>query len=301
LFRSFHSSAPYTATFICSPISVVCTALLSTYLKIVLAMYLMRRYPSQRHVLSQRGWTDVFIFDGLSQLVQQLSYRMDERGFEVRLPTGVRCVDRWRLPCGGGIAYLHHSTASHRRRQRGSLESDTVKYSRKSHGTRTREWLRWRGPAAIVNDRLILSSERMLHKDYDRRCSIEKKKFWPWVSRGSASRWTDWWLTATRKVNLTLTVTRAYPVSRSRRQTRTEDSHRPVTVERVFRQSFIVNCCNWSWLRVIVNEGVNKSNHPIQNPLFSSRGHKHVALLKHLLQNEWKRCWSQLINVVSVN
>jgi hypothetical protein len=27
----------------------------------------------------------------------------------------------------------------------------------------------WRGPAVIVNDRLILSSERMLHKDYDRK------------------------------------------------------------------------------------------------------------------------------------
>jgi hypothetical protein len=35
--------------------------------------------------------------------------------------------------------------------------------------------MRWRGPAAIVNDRLILSSERMLYKDYDRKCSIEKK------------------------------------------------------------------------------------------------------------------------------
>jgi hypothetical protein len=28
----------------------------------------------------------------------------------------------------------------------------------------------WRGPAAIVNDRPILSSERMLHTDYDREC-----------------------------------------------------------------------------------------------------------------------------------
>jgi hypothetical protein len=36
--------------------------------------------------------------------------------------------------------------------------------------------MRWRGPAAIVNDRSILSSERMLYKDYDRRCPIEKKK-----------------------------------------------------------------------------------------------------------------------------
>jgi hypothetical protein len=33
-----------------------------------------------------------------------------------------------------------------------SFESETVKYGRESHGTRTREWLRWRGPAAIVNN-----------------------------------------------------------------------------------------------------------------------------------------------------
>jgi hypothetical protein len=33
---------------------------------------------------------------------------------------------------------------------------------------------RWRGPAAIVNDRPILSSKRMLRKDYDRKCSVEK-------------------------------------------------------------------------------------------------------------------------------
>jgi hypothetical protein len=35
--------------------------------------------------------------------------------------------------------------------------------------------MHWRGTAAIVNDRPILSSERILYKDYDRRCSIEKK------------------------------------------------------------------------------------------------------------------------------
>jgi hypothetical protein len=33
----------------------------------------------------------------------------------------------------------------------------------------------WRMAAAIVNYRPILSSERMLCKDYDRRCSIKKK------------------------------------------------------------------------------------------------------------------------------
>jgi hypothetical protein len=29
------------------------------------------------------------------------------------------------------------------------------------------------------NDRFILSSEKMLYKDYNRRCAIEKKIFWP--------------------------------------------------------------------------------------------------------------------------
>jgi hypothetical protein len=35
--------------------------------------------------------------------------------------------------------------------------------------------MRWREPAAIVNDKPILSPESMLHKNYDSRCSIEKK------------------------------------------------------------------------------------------------------------------------------
>jgi hypothetical protein len=34
--------------------------------------------------------------------------------------------------------------------------------------------MRWRGSAAILYDRAILSLERMLYKDYDRRCSIEE-------------------------------------------------------------------------------------------------------------------------------
>jgi hypothetical protein len=35
--------------------------------------------------------------------------------------------------------------------------------------------LRWRRPAAIVNDIPILSSERMLHKSYNRKCSVGEK------------------------------------------------------------------------------------------------------------------------------
>jgi hypothetical protein len=44
--------------------------------------------------------------------------------------------------------------------EKGSLESETVKYGHESYGTRTQKIIRWRGPAAIVNDRLVLSSER---------------------------------------------------------------------------------------------------------------------------------------------
>jgi hypothetical protein len=46
-----------------------------------------------------------------------------------------------------------------------SLKSETAKYGRESLGTRTRERLRWQGPAAYTNDRLVLSSERAPHKN----------------------------------------------------------------------------------------------------------------------------------------
>jgi hypothetical protein len=47
--------------------------------------------------------------------------------------------------------------------EKGSLESETVKYGRESQGIRTRELLSWQGPAAILNDRSGLSSERVPH------------------------------------------------------------------------------------------------------------------------------------------
>jgi hypothetical protein len=105
------------------------------------------------------------------------------------------------IPCGGGIEYLHRSPASGRRQRKGnpvpggitrppssweiqirgsgptgwgSLEFETVQYAHESRGTRTWEWQRWRAPAAIVYNRPILSWERMLHKDYNRKCSDEK-------------------------------------------------------------------------------------------------------------------------------
>jgi hypothetical protein len=44
--------------------------------------------------------------------------------------------------------------------EKGSLGSETVKYGHESYGTRTRKLLRWQRPAAIVNDRPVLSLER---------------------------------------------------------------------------------------------------------------------------------------------
>jgi hypothetical protein len=49
--------------------------------------------------------------------------------------------------------------------EKGSLESETLKYGRESQGTRTRERLRWQGPAAYKKDRPVLSSERAPHKN----------------------------------------------------------------------------------------------------------------------------------------
>jgi hypothetical protein len=48
--------------------------------------------------------------------------------------------------------------------EKGSLNSETVKYGLMSQGTRTRERLRRQGPAAHTKDRPDLSSERAPHK-----------------------------------------------------------------------------------------------------------------------------------------
>jgi hypothetical protein len=45
-----------------------------------------------------------------------------------------------------------------------SLKTETVKCGREIQGTRTREILRWRGPALFTKDRHVLSSGRAPHK-----------------------------------------------------------------------------------------------------------------------------------------
>jgi hypothetical protein len=49
--------------------------------------------------------------------------------------------------------------------EKGSLKSDTVKYGLESQGARTRERLRWQGPAAYTKYRPVLSSEKVPHKN----------------------------------------------------------------------------------------------------------------------------------------
>jgi hypothetical protein len=49
--------------------------------------------------------------------------------------------------------------------EKGSLKSETVKYGCESKGTRTRERLRLKRPAAYTKDRPVLSSKRAPHKN----------------------------------------------------------------------------------------------------------------------------------------
>jgi hypothetical protein len=48
--------------------------------------------------------------------------------------------------------------------EKGSLKYETVKYGRENQGARTKERLRWQGPAAYIKVRPVLSLERAPHK-----------------------------------------------------------------------------------------------------------------------------------------
>jgi hypothetical protein len=61
-----------------------------------------------------------------------------------------------------------------------------------------------------IERQAIFSSDRMLHKDYDRNRSVEKL-LWSWVSMGLTPRRTDWRQNARRKVTRTLTFKRVSP------------------------------------------------------------------------------------------
>jgi hypothetical protein len=76
--------------------------------------------------------------------------------------------------------------------KKGSLESEIVKYGRKSQGTWTRERLHWQGPAAYTKDRPVLSSDRAPHKKH-RTCQTIIH-IWSWAPHGARHEdlLTDW-------------------------------------------------------------------------------------------------------------
>jgi hypothetical protein len=73
---------------------------------------------------------------------------------------------------------------------KGSLKCETVKYGRKFQGTRTRETLRWQGPAAYIKDTHPLVREGAPQKqDRNSRGAIN---IWSWAPGGcSIPRLTD--------------------------------------------------------------------------------------------------------------
>jgi hypothetical protein len=82
-------------------------------------------------------------------------------------------TDSWKPTCLCGINkyFLGYSTLYKRPfvrvvggDEKRSLKSETVKYGHESQGTLTRERLGWRGPAAYIKDRPVLSLERAPHK-----------------------------------------------------------------------------------------------------------------------------------------
>jgi hypothetical protein len=86
--------------------------------------------------------------------------------------------------------------------EKGSLKSETVKYGRKSQGTRTWERLRWQGPAAHTKDRPVFSSARAPHGNKN---VTVKQKYISGHDPGGARHQdllTDW-LTISRIVTLT--------------------------------------------------------------------------------------------------
>jgi hypothetical protein len=134
--------------------------------------------------------------------------------------------------------------------EKGSLKSEIVKYGHESHGTRPREWMCWRWPAAIVNDRSVLSSESAPHQQ---TCNcLTVIKIGCFIPR-QAGR-----LTVGRNVRLRL----KWVVQRERKW-----SESSAVKEEGIGWRLIVSYCNWLWLRQIVKEGVNKANHPMRTPL----------------------------------
>jgi hypothetical protein len=72
--------------------------------------------------------------------------------------------------------------------KKGSLNCETVKYGRETQGARTKEILRWQGPAAYIKVRPVLSSERAPHKKKKHVIVIQVINIWPRVPPGPDAR-----------------------------------------------------------------------------------------------------------------
>jgi hypothetical protein len=89
--------------------------------------------------------------------------------------------------------------------EKGSLESGTVKYGHESHRTRTREWLLWQRPAAIVNDKTHpLLREGAPHQQ-TRNC-LTVIKLWSYAPDGCFITRQTGWVTIGCNIRLRLKI-----------------------------------------------------------------------------------------------
>jgi hypothetical protein len=88
--------------------------------------------------------------------------------------------------------------------EKGSLNSETVKYGHESQETRIRG-LRWRGLAAYTKDRPVLLSESAPHKN--KTVTVKSNKYLVMNPRWSSTPRLNNWLTVSNNVTLSLTLT----------------------------------------------------------------------------------------------
>jgi hypothetical protein len=116
-------------------------------------------------------------------------------------------IREWFL-CGSGVEYLHRRPARCRKRQKGkSLIWESKIWSRVPRDLDPRMNALAR-PAVIVNADASSRQRGCYIRTTTARVQLKKKmKFWPWVSKGSAPRRTDWRYKSSRKIIVTLTLT----------------------------------------------------------------------------------------------
>jgi hypothetical protein len=78
------------------------------------------------------------------------------RGYITRTPGQLNSIPRVEAGSNTSTVTLRVVGGDEKR----NLKSETVKYGRESQGTRTRESLRWKGPAAHTKDRPVFRHRR---------------------------------------------------------------------------------------------------------------------------------------------